>query len=76
MRGGGDAASAPGRYIPLSRDRLPRDHIITRTCEALRAAGFEVDTQIDRTHRPTAEVEADCQAHWLQARQRFVSSEP
>jgi hypothetical protein len=46
-------------YVPFSRDKLPKSHIITRSCEALRRAGFEVEKQIDQTSRPTAEVEAD-----------------
>lgn len=46
-------------YVPNSRDRLPQDHIITRTAAALEAAGYELaPLQIDRTHRSTAEVEA------------------
>lgn len=45
-------------YVPHSRDRLPKDHLITATAAALEAAGFEVALQIDRTTRSTAEVEA------------------
>ena len=45
-------------YVPQSRDRLPKLHVIQRTQAALKAAGFEVTTEIDTTHRPTAEVEA------------------
>lgn len=46
-------------YVPNSRDRLPQDHIITRTAAALEAAGFPLaPLQIDRTSRSTAEVEA------------------
>ena len=45
-------------YVPQSRDRLPKLHVIARTTNALQAAGFEVTTEIDSTHRPAAEVEA------------------
>ena len=45
-------------YVPQSRDRLPKLHVIQRTQTALEAAGFEVVTEIDSTLRPTAEVEA------------------
>ncbi|TFC94410.1 MULTISPECIES: DUF3560 domain-containing protein [Cryobacterium] len=45
-------------FVPQSRDRLPKLHTITRTQEALEAAGFEVETDIDHEHRTTAEVEA------------------
>lgn len=46
-------------YVPNSRDRLPQDHIITRTAAALESAGYELaPLQIDRTSRSTAEVEA------------------
>ena len=45
-------------FVPQSRDRLPQLHTITRTQEALEAAGFEVETDIDSTRRTTAEVEA------------------
>lgn len=46
-------------YIPHSRDRFPKDHIITRTAAALEAAGYELgEMQIDRTSRSTADVEA------------------
>ncbi|TFD05145.1 DUF3560 domain-containing protein [Cryobacterium sandaracinum] len=45
-------------FVPQSRDRLPHLHTITRTQEALEAAGFEVETDIDSTRRTTAEVEA------------------
>lgn len=46
-------------YIPHSRDRLAKLPQISSTVTALRAAGFEVDIQIDDTYRPTAEVESD-----------------
>lgn len=45
-------------FVPQSRDRLPKLHTITRTTSALEAAGFEVETEIDSTHRTTADVEA------------------
>jgi hypothetical protein len=45
-------------FVPQSRDRLPKLHTITRTKTALEAAGFEVETEIDNSHRTTAEVEA------------------
>ncbi|RGE19071.1 DUF3560 domain-containing protein [Leucobacter sp. wl10] len=53
-------------YVPHSRDRLPKDHVITRTVAALEAAGYEVTTQLDRTPRGTAEVEADKAARQLE----------
>lgn len=46
-------------YVPHSRDHQPNTHTITRTAEALRAAGFTVTIEVDRTHRSTADVEAD-----------------
>jgi hypothetical protein len=45
-------------YVPMSRDHLPKFHVIERTESALTAAGFEVETDVDRAYRPTAEVEA------------------
>lgn len=45
-------------YVPQSRDRSPQMWLIARTAEALRATGFDVDTEIDTTTRSTAEVEA------------------
>jgi len=45
-------------YVPQSRDRLPKDYIITRTAAALEEAGFVVELEIDRTTRSTTEVEA------------------
>lgn len=45
--------------IRNSRDRAPKRHIITATADALRAAGFDVEIDIDPTARPTALVEAD-----------------
>ncbi|MDY7544585.1 DUF3560 domain-containing protein [Cryobacterium sp. 10S3] len=45
-------------FVPQSRDRLPKLHTITGTKTALEAAGFEVETDIDSSHRTTADVEA------------------
>ncbi|MBT2519079.1 DUF3560 domain-containing protein [Streptomyces sp. ISL-90] len=45
-------------FIPNSRDHLPDTWKIQRTTAALREAGFEVTTEIDTTHRTTAQVEA------------------
>jgi len=45
-------------FIPNSRDHLPHGWKINRTVTALRAAGFEVTTELSMEHRPTAEVEA------------------
>ena len=45
-------------YVPNSRDHLPNGFTIRRTRDALRAAGFDVDTEVSMEHRPTAEVEA------------------
>lgn len=45
-------------YVPQSRDRRANRHRIEATAAALREAGFEVETVIDDTPRPTAEVEA------------------
>ncbi len=47
-------------FIPNSRDRMAQRHTISRTIDALRAAGFEVaEPVIDDTPRDMAEVEAD-----------------
>ncbi|PPG43750.1 DUF3560 domain-containing protein [Pseudoclavibacter sp. RFBA6] len=45
-------------YVPFSRDRRPKLHVINRTIEALTAAGFTVTAELDETTRTTAEVEA------------------
>lgn len=45
--------------IPSSRDRQPNEWKIGRAADALRAAGHDVDVEIDRSHRDTATVEAD-----------------
>lgn len=42
-----------------SRDRQPNHYKINRAAEALRAAGHTVEINIDSSHRPTAEAEAD-----------------
>jgi hypothetical protein len=46
-------------FLPNSRDHLPNLGTITRTADALRTAGFMVDTTVSLEHRSTAEVEAD-----------------
>lgn len=46
-------------YVPNTRDRAARGHLINSTAEQLRAAGFIVDVDIDDTARPAAEVEQD-----------------
>lgn len=46
-------------YVQRSRDAAPKMHVINRTAEALRAAGFTVETEIDASYRTAAEVEAD-----------------
>lgn len=46
-------------YVPNTRDRAARGHIINHTAEQLRTAGFTVDVEIDDTARPAAEVEQD-----------------
>lgn len=45
--------------IAGSRDRQPNRHKIESAADALRAAGHVVSIDIDDTHRPTAEAEAD-----------------
>jgi hypothetical protein len=45
-------------YVPHSRDRLPKNHVISGTLEALRDAGFDVETDLDTEIRTTADVEA------------------
>lgn len=45
-------------FVPMSRDRQPKMHVINRTTAALTEAGFSVETDIDRISRSTAEVEA------------------
>lgn len=46
-------------YVPYSRDREPKQHLIDTTVQALQAAGFTVDVTIDTARRPMAEVETD-----------------
>jgi hypothetical protein len=46
-------------FVPNSRDHAARTAVIDRTAEALRAAGFTVEVEVDDTVRPFAEVEAD-----------------
>lgn len=46
-------------YIPYSRDRDPKQHLIDTTVEALQAAGFVVDVSVDDARRPMTEVEDD-----------------
>ncbi|MGW0021600.1 DUF3560 domain-containing protein [Rhodococcus sp. NPDC003382] len=46
-------------YLPFSRDRAPQLARIDRTAEALRAAGFEVETDIDTTFRDAADAHRD-----------------
>lgn len=45
--------------LPNSRDHQPNRYKINRAAEALRAAGHEVSTTIDATHRPVEQAEAD-----------------
>lgn len=44
-------------YVPHSRDRQPKTHIIDSTTSALQAAGFTVATEVSHELRSTAEVE-------------------
>lgn len=46
-------------YLPHSRDRAPKAHIINNTADQLRNAGRSVDIIIDDARRDTAVVEAD-----------------
>ncbi|MEV8136739.1 DUF3560 domain-containing protein [Microbacterium aurantiacum] len=47
-------------FVPMSRDRMAKLHVIRRTVEALRTAGFEVaEPEIDDTPRAAAVVEED-----------------
>lgn len=46
-------------FVPRSRDRAPKRHVIDPTTTALEAAGFTVETDLDESRRSTAEVEAD-----------------
>lgn len=49
-------------YVPRSRDARPNMALIEATETALKAAGFDVQTDIDESWRSTAEVEADAVA--------------
>lgn len=44
-------------YVPHSRDRLPKTHLIDATISALTKAAFAVETELDHRLRPAAEVE-------------------
>lgn len=46
-------------YIPQSRDRTAKRHVINRTAGQLKAAGHPATITIDDTARPTSDVEAD-----------------
>ncbi|WP_065569667.1 DUF3560 domain-containing protein [Microbacterium oleivorans] len=49
-------------YVPHSRDREAKHHVIERTVAQLQAAGFTVAVSIDSAQRSTATVEADLMA--------------
>lgn len=49
-------------FILRSRDHLPNHHRIEATAQALRAAGFEVTTEVDDASRPTSDVVAEQRA--------------
>lgn len=38
-------------FVPMSRDRQPKMHVINRTTAALTEAGFRVETDVGRTSR-------------------------
>lgn len=46
-------------YVPQSRDRDAKTRIIHSTADRLRAAGYDVEVDIDNTSRPAEQVEAD-----------------
>lgn len=46
-------------YLPHSRDKNAQMHRINATGQALEAAGFTVELDIDNTPRKTADIEAD-----------------
>lgn len=52
--------------IRHSRDRISKDWMINQTADALRAAGHDVDIQIDNNPRPVADREAEKAAHMEQ----------
>lgn len=45
-------------FVPMSRDKTPKRHVITPTAAALKAAGFTVGVVLDVTEPDPAEVEA------------------
>lgn len=45
-------------YVPYSRDRLPKRHVIDATKRALEGAGFYVEVDLDEAIRTTADVES------------------
>ncbi|WP_244296368.1 DUF3560 domain-containing protein [Pseudoclavibacter terrae] len=45
-------------YVPQSRDRRPKHHVIRPTVAALEAAGFTVTIELDERTRSAAEVDA------------------
>ena len=49
-------------YVPHSRDREVKHHVIERTAAQLQEAGFTVTVSIDSTRRSTATVESDLMA--------------
>ncbi len=59
-------------YLPQSRDRNADRTRIERLAEALHAAGYPVETSIDDTPRPAAQVESDRQARVAGRVQRYT----
>ncbi|HYU84371.1 MAG TPA: DUF3560 domain-containing protein [Kribbellaceae bacterium] len=59
-------------YLPQSRDRNADRTRIERLAEALHAAGFPVETSIDDTPRPAAQIEADREARVAGRVQRYT----
>lgn len=45
-------------FVPMSRDKTPKRHVINATAAALKAAGFVVTVSLDVTEPDPAEVEA------------------
>lgn len=45
-------------FVPMSRDKTPKMHVITPTAAALKAAGYSVAVVLDTTEPDPAEVEA------------------
>ncbi len=58
-------------YLPTSRDREPRTTVLESTREQLRAAGLDVEIDIDYTPRTTAEIERDREARAEKRAERF-----